>query len=156
MSELQIQEDTAFQYKLWLAERISWIITFIIVLASLAGLLGEGKAGQAVRGEPGELQIRFNRLIRFDNTTEIKVNLPPVENLSLELPRDYLSEVREFTIMPAPASVVCKRDEISYQFAPESELTELQLTCKPAHSGSLAGYVKSGEQKLNFTQFVFP
>lgn len=153
MSGLEIDEDVGFQRKLWVVERVCWVLIFGIVAAAMAGVFGGGVIGRAVGGGDG-FQVEYDRFLRADNPTRITIRLDDISTFAIS--REYLSKMRDVTVLPWAQVVLYGKESVMYTFAGEMQETEVFLHFTPTFCGFLRGYVERGRDRVDFAQFVYP
>lgn len=164
VGSLEIDQDLRFQQRLWAVQRVGWVVIALVILATLAGLLGPGPLSSTTRGEQGgSLWMRYDRLIRYRAPTQLEVQLKP-ENVSqgkvtVWVSRSYIEKVQTQQVTPPPELVVAGPDRLTYVFrvSQPDQPTAVTFHLEPGEFGSLSGHIGlDNGQPLHFTQFVYP
>ncbi|HEU4345558.1 MAG TPA: hypothetical protein VFU31_28750, partial [Candidatus Binatia bacterium] len=54
---LEIEEDLRFQERAWVVQRVGWGVMLLVIVATAAGMFGEGALSSATVGDGKQLQI---------------------------------------------------------------------------------------------------
>ncbi|MEN6386001.1 MAG: hypothetical protein ABFD79_12505 [Phycisphaerales bacterium] len=153
---LEINDDTAFQKKIWFIERIFWIAMFIFVILSFFGFFGQGPASKTCI-EKNNIIVNYSKFLRFGDFTTIKIRLPQQSHPVIGLPEDYVNNLQSITIVPEPEKTFFTRERIKYIFMiDETSPAEINITFKPAKRGRLNGSIENNGTCINFSQFIYP
>jgi hypothetical protein len=76
INDLEIAEDYEFQKRLWIVQRVGWVVMGLLSLAGLLGLLGAGLFSQTKAGQPSDpLWLEYERFERFQSPVQLKVHV---------------------------------------------------------------------------------
>jgi len=162
--ELEIDEDLSFQRRSWAIQRMGWGVMGLILLLALLGLLGPGPLSSRRAGDPGSpLEVKYNRFIRFQSDTEMKIQLHPSAEsdgaVHLWLDREFLEQVQIKQVTPPPDRVEPGTDRLVYFYKKieSNGPTAITLYFEPQGIGRLKGRIGLGKDPaVTFSQFVYP
>jgi hypothetical protein len=159
--ELPLEKDFPFQQRAWIAERVGWTLMAAFLLAATIGAFGRGPLSNAQAESPdGSLALDYERLVRFQSPTELRIRIPqaPSREIELSIPQTYVDSVSITEIRPKPASVRLRGEDVVYRFLVDrgSQSTEVFFRIQMETMGRLSGSVAAGNASLHFRQFVFP
>jgi hypothetical protein len=161
---LEIDEDIEQQQKVWLIERISWVIMALFILAGLLGLLGHGPLSSTTLNDSASgLVVRYERFERVNAQTFFHIELNPHESVAaparLSLGREFLEKVEVLRIEPEPAEVEAWADHVTYVITrpdPASP-TDIIIHYTPLDFGRAAIEMRlEGYPAQTFSQFIYP
>jgi hypothetical protein len=158
---LEVAQDMQFQEKEWVVERWGWIIGFVLILAALAGLFGEGPLARA-SAAAGPLEVRYERFVRFDAPTELLLQAQSGSeaNVTVWFDRDYLQNVQVERIVPEPDLAYIDQNRIYYQFqtANPEETVQITFHLMASHFGLMRAQIGQDtvELPLEIQQVVYP
>jgi hypothetical protein len=106
VGDLQVHQDLRHSAREFIVERVGWCAFGLILVAALLGLLGPGLLSRAI-AEQGELRVEYDRFIRHQAPTEIRVHARPQDDgkIHLRINREYLERMDLTSVQPPPASV---------------------------------------------------
>lgn len=164
VGDLELDQDLAQQQREWKAERFAWIIWILLLLATLAGLLGPGPFSNATAGNVGDsLWVEYDRFIRHRAPTELVVHLQPEmvhEGIvALSLDQSFLDQVEIERIEPEPNQEQAAGERTHYVFEVAESEQPLVVTfhLEPGDSGPLSTTVAvPGNAEVGVSQYVFP
>jgi hypothetical protein len=154
--DLQIEEDMPFQEKTWKAERVAWVVMALIVLAAALGLISEGPLSKTRRGDPARLQVELQRFTHVDTPTRIRIKRAADGPFSLQLPYSYLSRAEISNVVPEPNRVESSGGLVTYSFSAGRGVADVHFDLTFRQRGVGKGYVQSGKDRVDFTQYVYP
>ncbi len=71
-----IENDHAFQCRMWTIQRYGWVIIALIVITALLGLFGSGPLSTVTVGTSSTaLQLRYDRFVRSQAPTNLYITL---------------------------------------------------------------------------------
>ena len=164
VGDLELEQDLAFQQWSWRVQRVGWSAMLAVVLAALAGLLGNGPLSSATAGPAGgPLRVEYQRLARHGAPTTLQFHLAPGAapdgTARVWLDSAYLRGATVEGVFPEPESVRAGPDRMEYVFAlarpgaPATITFQLQYESKWRQRGR-AGL---GDHALvPFAPFVYP
>jgi hypothetical protein len=161
--QAEIPQDIAFHHRLWVVQRVGWIVALLIIALALGGLFGGGPLSD-VRAGDAALTIEYDRFMRRDSPTEIRIDAQPsAENeIRIAFTRDYIHEMRVDSILPYPQRVETLAGEVLFVFriAPQARSARITINAMPLHVGSLQGRVRivgdANAPSIPLDQFVWP
>lgn len=156
---LQLDDDDAFQRRMWVIERIGWTAFALIIVAALTGFCGPGPLSSATKAS-GEVQVSFDRFVRLQSPAVIELVLPVQgETVRLQVSRAFLDEMSIEQVTPDPESVDADSEFHTYVFTPAEGATSIRATFagRPEKVGRIkARFEIEGGDAVSFTQFVYP
>lgn len=164
IGDLELPQDLDFQRRSWIAQRIGWAIMVLVLLAALAGLLGNGPLSIATAGRPGApLQVEYGRFVRHGGPTQMDILLQPTaleeDTARVWVDREYLRGIEVERVIPEPESVEVTADRAVYVFKlnqpdqPASITFYITPDLVGAHTVRVG--LDNGET-LSFRQIVYP
>jgi hypothetical protein len=164
VGDLELDQDLEYQQREWMAERISWVVWLLLLLAALLGILGSGPVSNATAGsQDGPLWVEYQRLARHRSPTTIIVHTRPEiaqdGTLQLQFDQEFIGKVQIERIDPEPDQVQIGMGRITYSFqvsegdAPLHIIYHMQLETMGSVSTPL-GIV--GGPEVTVSQFVYP
>lgn len=156
---IQLDDDDAFQRRMWVVERLGWSAFALIVLAALTGFCGPGPASSTTRAS-GALEVRYDRFVRLQSPAAIEITLPVRgDQVRLQVSRDFLAQMSIEQVIPEPGSVEADTAFHTYVFVPAAgaEQIRVEFLARPGTVGRVRGVVQlEGGERVAFTQFVYP
>jgi len=156
---LEIQEHLEFQRKSWIAERIGWVFLWLVSAAGLAGVFGQGPLAQTEAGEAGGLRVQYERFLQTDASSELRIHLPPSDGAeqSLTVGWDYMREMEIQKATPLPLRMEAAAGSVRFVFAVASgEAARVGVRLRPQKPGRYRGFVESGGERVEVSQFCYP
>lgn len=160
--DLEVDEDMAHQRKVWVIERISWLVMAAIILSAMLGLLGKGPLSSVVLNEPDTgLSMQYNRFERHKTTALITASLVPEPDrrARLSIARNFFDEYQLENVVPEPAAVETWQDRLVYEFVlPDQEgSADILFYVSPVGFGPIdVSMTLEGYRELRFGQFIYP
>jgi hypothetical protein len=163
VGSLQIDQDLSLAKREWQLERIGWALMGVLVVAALAGLIGEGPASKAVSGsrEAGVV-VEYDRFVHYGAPTTLELELAPLasgEVAELRIGTDYLAAVEIHRITPEPVTTAAGAEAHTFTFkaAESGRPMRVQIHLEPRKYGPSEGDLVAGAGKrVAVRQFVYP
>jgi hypothetical protein len=163
-TDITLAEDPRLQRQEWIAERIAWVIAFVVLLAAVLGMFANGPfAQQTAAGSGGQLEVDYQRFARDGGTTSLRVQVAPEavarDVVDIWIAREYLDAVQfQQAIIPEPASWVETSDGVVFRFQAEPGVPfQATFTVHPDDVGRQQGAMALGsDPPAGFTQFFYP
>lgn len=162
---LEIDEDIRHQRKVWIIERVSWVIMALLILAASVGLLGHGPFSSGVLNVPSSgLLVQYERFERMNAQALLRIRLGSQQQQDdvaarLSLGREFLGKVAISHIEPEPAEVEVWPDRLTYVFTrPEpGNSAEVIIHYQPFSFGKVEVRIGlDGYPVQAFGQFIYP
>ena len=164
---LQIDEEPAFQQRMWRLERIGWWGIAVILLGAAAGLFGHGPVSRATleltdRTTPAHpMTLDYERFGRAHSESQFSFSRPAAppqaETLSLWLSDDYLTDVEVLRITPDPVFQELESNGVRYNFRFEKGPQHIVFRFKATRGGGLSGAFRlNGGPPATFRQWLSP
>ncbi|HRO66743.1 MAG TPA: hypothetical protein PL182_04170, partial [Pseudobdellovibrionaceae bacterium] len=116
--ELEINEDYSFHRKMWVVQRVGWLLMAVFIAATMAGVFGLGGWASAVEKKNSWGTLKYDRFLRWQGPTtiELRVESAAVKNGEFEIwiSNDYLKRMNTETFFPVPKSVIVHADRSSF------------------------------------------
>jgi hypothetical protein len=162
--ELEVGQDLKFSRRVWVFQRVGWVVMALVALAALAGLFGPGLLGRSSASEPNSrFRVEYDRFQRAKSETTLRVHLGPGAATGGEarvwVGREFLEGVQVLRVTPEPDYVEAGPDRMTYVFrvADAGSPTIIMFHYEPEQIGSLPARVGlSDGQALLFSQFIYP
>ena len=161
---LQLERHNDFQRREWRILRLGWFCWSAIVLAALAGLLGDGPlSSTTAASEDLSLVVHYDRFVHRHDPCMLKLSITPPagtqDELRLSVDRDYLSNLEIRAIVPEPERTVFGEDKVTMVFPMDGSpsLMSVVIHYSPEPTGKLNGVIRlEGATPVRFWQFVYP
>ena len=163
-TDLELDEDEAFQRRQYIVQRIGWLLMLAVVIAALVGVFGRGPVSRKfVRSSDQSLSVQYERFARSQAQTELKLtvskNSLTGRTLRLRLDRQYMSKFEVVEISPEPEQTDLSSDAMTlvYQVPKRDGPLLVKLILEPTEFGSVEGTAGvEGKDPVLFKQFVYP
>jgi hypothetical protein len=134
---LQIEADSAFQERVWKAERVGWFMFALIVLMALAGMTGGGGPLAARIATTPAGQIEYPRVTRWLRPETMTVRFSgESERHRLILAEAFGERFEIERIRPVPERSFAGPDALVYEFAASGgPLAPVRLTVQANSPG---------------------
>ncbi len=164
VGDLEISQDTAFQNREWVVQRVGWVIWLAVIGAALAGLMGNGPLTHATAGAEGDpLRVQYDRFVRHAAPEKLEIALQPGavqgKQARVWIDREYLEGLQLQNITPEPSSMEAALDRIIYTFDldKQGEATTVVFDLEHESNGPKVVRVGLGDRQVaSFTQFAYP
>jgi hypothetical protein len=164
VGDLELDQDLTYQQREWRAERISWIVATLLLLAALLGVLGPGPLSKTRAGSQDDLLwVEYDRFVRHRSPTELIVHLDPNAaqegTIQLQLDRGFIEKAQIQRIDPQPDQEQFAMGRITYVFRIGEGDTPLQVTyhLEMQSFGPLSTPIAILDgQEVSINQFVYP
>ena len=156
-------EHEAFQQWEWRWQRVGWIPLGGLVVAGLAGLLGDGPLSSTSSSSiDGAVQAFFDRFLHRSDPTMVALRIAEPtkgELIYVHVNSEFLHRVRILRITREPASEIADPTGITFQFAapPRASSVEIAVHLEPKKWGTLQGdFTLTDGSRVHVAQFVYP
>ena len=160
---LELNHDVPFQRADWRAQRIGWVVLFLIVLAALAGLLGKGPLSDVSAASPqGQIQVEYDRFLHYRDPTSLQIHLKPPADADNELrvafDHSYLHGFEIQRITPEPREELAGETEHVFVFEADDvrRSTWIVLHLDPDEFGTIEGSLRVGDESILIRHFIYP
>lgn len=159
--ELEVDEDLAFQQRLWRAQRCAWGLLLAFIAAAALGLTGRGPLSYAETGGP--VRVAYERFVRREAPTTVRVSLAAGAGrsgrVSVWIDRRYFERVDLDEVTPQPIQTEASADRFTFTFAVPvpSDSTAVLFRFSPGRMG--VGHARvglGGGPPVVLTQFIYP
>ncbi len=148
-----VGEDLAFQRRWWRFENVVWALFALVLVADLAGLLGNGPLAHVHRGTPNHtLLLEYDRIERATTPNTMTVTPEPgsVKNgrLILFVSDSVVKELGAERIAPQPAVSAIGNGGFTYVFPAVGGDAHIQFGLRPTAIGvhTITVGIAGGEQ----------
>lgn len=158
---LEVAEDLAFQEISWTIQRAVFGLMALVILAALAGLLGDGPLSRTSVAGAG-LRVRYERIERYRAPATLRVHPAPgatPDGLArLWLDRAWLDGVEVRRIVPEPERAEASGDRLVYAIrVAAGQPAAVTIHYEPDRFGFREGRVGLGDGgALSLRQWVHP
>lgn len=164
VGSLEVDQDLAFEHRLWTVERIGWGLMLLAALAALGGLLGPGPLTYLTAGqEGGPLWVEYYRFQRVQGPSEFRVHIGPGDRnhreIRLWVDRQYLDSLDLEKITPEPQRVEAGPDRLIFVFhvTDPDQTAAIRFRLLPRQFGACRARVGLEDAaSVEFSQFVYP
>lgn len=162
IGSLQLAEDAAFQRKDWAAERVSWALIALVVLAAVIGLLGGGgpAASATLADDASGVTLEYDRFTRIQRPTSLTLHArarPGESGVPLFISNDYLRGVAVSGVTPEPEQVRAVENGLEFVFNAEpGARIAVRFELEAHRPGMHRGRAGRADRPLSFTQFSYP
>ncbi|HXH06764.1 MAG TPA: hypothetical protein VNI83_09250 [Vicinamibacterales bacterium] len=160
---LVLDEDLAFQRRVWTIQRIGWVVLALLVVAGAFGLFGGGPISRASTGDPaGRLAVEYERFCRREATTTLTVRLreprAPEGAASVVFAPAYLDAIAIEQVVPPPEGSEIRPDGVVFRFRPPPNDMPMVVIffLRVRRAGIVFGRLSSAGSSVTFRQLVYP
>ena len=158
--EVAVGEDLDFQERWWKFERIVWSFFSVLLVCTLAGLLGRGPLAVGhLRDE--YMQVRYERIARSGTPNMMEISFTPaaIQNGRVRL---YVSdrvskELGSQRVTPSPLETAMGNDGLTYTFAATTTPATVKFALQPDGPGVVPFTIGiAGQPALRSKVIVLP
>jgi hypothetical protein len=156
-----IQEDMKFQRRMWLAERIGWIVMGVLLIAALTGFFFHGPVSRATAtSSDNAVSVGYERFAHKTARTyfTIRVNTPLSREVLVRLGPSFVA-IHDIEIMePMPIRSSSGSQGLELVFAPSSTADlAIHIAMRPKQAGIMRTQVEiEGSGVLKIAQLIYP
>lgn len=161
--DLDLREDLGLQRRIWIVERIAWVLMGGVLVFALFGGFGDGLLSDArARAPGGTFELAYERLTRHEVPTRLTFRLAPEElaggRARLWLSNAYLRHHRIASVEPSLESVeaAAERTYFTFRVADASRPIVLAFHVLPQGYWRHEGRAGTRRRALDFATFVLP
>lgn len=156
-----VQEDMAFQLKVWRFEHIGWCLLVLCMLLGLLGLFSRGVlSSQDARSDDGKVQVEYEMFHRNGSTNPMKlsVHAAPETTVELDIGGELLDGFSIETMQPEPVRMRSSAQGMRLWLQTDAQgQATLYLTLRGDGLGLFRSHIKApGSSDVKFTQFIYP
>jgi hypothetical protein len=152
-----VGEHMRFQRRMWVIERIGWLVLALIVVLALLGLFGSGVLSKS-RVSAGSLTIDYARFERATRSTRFTFHFAasPNNQRRLRLNRPFLGDYEISSIQPPPARSSADGLDLTFA-APAGRAADVVIWAHPHSYGTMQLEARADDEPpLKFSVFVYP
>lgn len=161
---LDLDEDPAFQRRMWRVERLGTGAMMVFFLAAALGIFGNGPLSTAHVADPaGRLGLEHERFGRFQAPLTLRFSFAPDTGqdgkVRVWVDRQFLQTIKLDNISPEPETTEAAGDRCIYTFrvAEPHRATGCAMHYQAEGIGRLRGRVGlEGGEAIDFQQFIYP
>lgn len=159
---LEVDQDLRFQRRDWAFERVGWLLMFLVVIAALLGVFGDGPlSAKEARTSDGSLRVEYGRFERREAPSRISVTVrrgaPADSTVALWVSEDYLRAVRLHEVIPVPRRQIARGDGTVFEVALGGDSGRVSLYFLPERAGARTLRLGvPGREMLALAQFIYP
>ncbi|HYF13931.1 MAG TPA: hypothetical protein VD971_02535 [Phycisphaerales bacterium] len=151
---LELDQDMSLQRRMWLVQRVGWIIGGLFLIAALAGALGEGVISHK-KEQAGNATLEYERVARRETPTPVRIEGKPAdETFEVEVDRKIADAIDAW--IPDPRETVVGPETVTARFDAFAAGAGVTMRLKHPHAGSTNAGVRVGPNRFEFKQFVLP
>jgi hypothetical protein len=148
----------------WRVERTGWLVICVLLIASLAGLLGPGLfSRRTAQSSDSNVQVQYEAVERYEAPATLHIVARPAAQedgrLRIAISRSFADRVTIDQVVPSPATVESTQEKIFYVFQTQGQTDMLRVVMRYKHNDyGWRRYeigVGDGEPAL-VRQFVWP
>lgn len=156
-----VEEDFAFQRRIWRFERVGWYLLLTIVALTLCGLFSRGPLSSMREVSPkGSLSVEYERFHRNGsvNTMVIRARGPTDGPLTIVLGKAMMEGFSVESMQPQPAAAAAGPQGVRLTLAADEHgESSLYITWRSDGLGSFNSEVAiEGGEELSIFQFIYP
>lgn len=175
VGDLEIDQDLDFERKAWVVHKIAWAVLALLLVATVLGLFGgRGVLSTAtVQGPEGIAELRYERFLRLEATTELDLTFAPGAvregEVRVFVSRPYIDDMTIERVTPEPREQIAGSDRVIYVFdADPGSGPKVTMLLRPSRPGRMRGTVGLAEggraggsraaaaSSVTIGQFVYP
>lgn len=154
-----VQEDMAFQRRMWIVQRIGWALLGVISLAALCGLFGNGVLSKRT-ATGAEMSIEYERFERATRRASFGFRLAASANTErrLHLNRAFQEGFEISSVQPPPLQSSVDADGIDLIFAVTPSVAgQIVIWARPHRYGTVGIKARVDDtQPVAFRVFIYP
>ena len=159
--EHPIQEDMAYQLKVWRFERVGWYVLVLVMLMGLLGVFSRGLvSSRDVLSGDGKLRVEYEMFHRNGSTNSMKISVSATPNsaVELDLAGQFLDGFSIETLQPAPLHSRSFSQGIKLWVSTDLDgQATLYITLRGDGLGFFRSHITSpGTKGVRLDQFIFP
>lgn len=156
-----VQEDMAYQVKVWRFERVGWYALVVLVLLALLGLFSHGPLStRDVSGGDGKVRVQYEMFHRNGSTNAMQISVigAPQAPVELELSAALLDGFSIETLQPQPVRALSAGQGMKLWLQTDAQgQANLYLTLRGDGLGLFRSRITSpGAMPVELDQFIFP
>lgn len=160
MQAPHFDQDLDFLRKMWLAERIGWVLLTMILLAALLGAFGTGLFSAVETVAPnGAYTVSYDRFARIRSPVTLRVRPAHAgRRVVVWISAAYLDRVSVNSILPEPESTTLGADRVLFSFAATAAPgVAIRFELEGGSAGPAAGELGVDEAAaVPIRQFFYP
>lgn len=160
-NDLEVDQDLAFQHRLWRVERIGWLLIAVLIVAALMGLFGQQPLARVTdHTSDSRLSIQYDRYARYETNNEFLLTLEPQGRagvLRLWFDSEYLDALKIVAVSPVPLRGEAREGGRALVFQTDGRRFTARIAFQFEHAGFLDGRVWVDEgMPLSLSHLVWP
>ena len=161
---LDINQDLDFQRRSWTAQRVSWGVMGLILIAAILGVFGSGPLSHtSVRAPQAPISLNYARFTRYLRPTTIAVHIDAEgvqsEHVRIWFTPTYVQRMTLQGITPPAEWVEVGTEQMTFVFraAQPGQALVVSFHFQSQELGSVTGQVGVEQHPpLSLSQFVYP
>jgi hypothetical protein len=159
--QLPVRDDTSFQHRVWLGERIGWVVLSVLVIAGLLGVFSNGLASKTTVTSPdGSLRVIYERFERKTARGHFTIHIAhaDAQELRVRLSQAFVETHVIESLYPPPLRSTAGERGLELTFAPTAEGDlSIYLAARARRFGVLSTTVEvEGGARVALWQLIYP
>ncbi|HWH87749.1 MAG TPA: hypothetical protein VNV36_13370 [Pseudomonas sp.] len=156
-----VQEDMAYQLKVWRFEHVGWYLLVLCMVLGLLGLFSRGVlSSQDARSDDGKVRVQYEMFHRNGSTNALKlsVHAAPEATVELDIGGELLDGFSIETMQPEPVRMRSSAQGMRVWLQADAQgQATLYLTLRGDGLGLYRSHIRAaGSNDVPLTQFIFP
>jgi hypothetical protein len=152
-----VREHMRFQRRMWVVERVGWVVVAAIVLLALLGLFGTGVLSKRSI-EAGSLTVEYDRFERASRLSQFTFHFAPSPNVErrLRLNNAFQRNYEISSIQPPPTRSIADGLDLTFT-APAGSAADVVIWAHAHSFGRTEIEARAdNEPPLTFSVMVYP
>lgn len=156
-----IDDEVAFQRRVWRFERVGWFVMGLIILAALLGYAGNGPYSSTERGDH-RLRIEYSRFARHLSPAQVTIHVgaEAIEDgaVTLVLDGDFAERFEIDNVVPMPAQWQSDAGAVRMRIPVRGDAPGVvRIYMTPQGFGPVSTRIGiDGSPALELWQFIYP
>lgn len=163
ISDIDISENYNFQRRLWVIERVTWVVMLALLILAALGFAGNDGPLNTVTAANKKISVEYQPRVNRVQPVTFSVTLRDISSTTAKvlISRDFMNNFQVQHITPEPDSVQTSDKMLVYSFTPASNAKSMaidfDLVTDRTAVGSSSGMVGPDEADMvTINQFVYP
>ncbi|WP_434697787.1 hypothetical protein J3P89_12970 [Pseudomonas sp. Z1-14] len=159
--QFPVEEDMAFQHKVWRFERVGWYVLVLLVILTLLGLFSRGPlSSREAQSADGSIGVEYEMFHRNGSVNPLVIRLQGASNavLEVELGGDWLEGFDVQSVQPQPVRSAAAGQGMKVWVQADGQgRANLHLSLLGEGLGNYKSRIATPNgAEVRFNQFIFP